>query len=210
MNRDTAVSLLKGRLKRASDTALDTTIISEMQFVQGTVLEGAINLPWFLLSENQTASTTIDEERISLPVGFLREYEEGALWVQNDDGTWKELIKDDYDALANRFTTNGKPRYYALDGEYFRLKPTPDAVYALKIRAYVADSVLSTNIENQWLLYATDLLIAETGFIMASRYLRDEPAAQTFRFEADSARTRLFIFDEARKHANRSYQMGDD
>lgn len=216
MTRDEAVALLKGRLKRVSDTTLDASILAEMKFVQSQLLEGADVLPWFLLSQNLSAVTVVDEERIIVPgTGsrpFLREFEEGALWVQDsENNTWNELQKDDYDALFNRFKDeSGIPRAYALDGEYFRLLPTPDAVYNLRVKAYLRDTALDSNIENNWLKYAADLVIAETGAIIATNYLRDAEIAAKFLADIPVARNRLMVFDEARKHANRSYQMGDD
>lgn len=214
MTRDEAIALIKGRLKRVTDTTLDASIIAEMQFVQSQTLEGAAILPWFLLSENLSINTVADEERVSVPASagrpFLREFEEGALWLQDTEGTWHELKKDDYDALANALTGTGQPTAYALDGQYFRLKKTPDAVYPLRVKAYLRDLALTSNIENGWLTYAADLLIAETSLIMASKYLRDVDSVPGIVADITMARNRLLVFDEARKQANRSYQMGDD
>lgn len=211
MDRDTTVSLLKSRLKRTGDSAIAAQIITEMQFVQETILEGGVTLPFFLMSENLTASTEANEERIVLPAGFLREHEEGALWLYDTTNSkWSELKKEDYDAALLRYgNTTGQPKMYSLDGKYFRLKPTPDKIYTLRIRCFLADNVLSSNIENDWLKYANDWFIGETGYIMASKYLKDSKLANEFMVEAAKAKTRVFITDEARKHANRDYVMGD-
>jgi len=222
MTRDEAVALLKTRLKRTADTAIDAVIVAEMQFAQYTILEGGITLPWFLLSEHLRAVTVVNEQRLVLPDTswqtpgrtFLREYEEGALWVyqgeDEPDLPWLELKKDDYDSLQNAYPGTGLPRYYTVDDGYFYLFPTPDAEYQMRIRAYMREQPLSTNIENKWLKYAADWLIAETGALVAAHYLRDERTAQQMLAQSQLASKRVFLSNEARAHANRDYAMGDD
>lgn len=219
MTRDEFITLLKQRCRREADTTLDARIISEMQYVQKYILEGGVTLPWFLLSDNVSLATVIDEERVAVPVNvdavtgkdFLREHEESALWYYDTVGAkWVELLKDDYDVLLAKYPSGtGTPVYYALDGDYFRLKPTPDAVLTLRIRCYLRASLLTTNIENSWLKWAGDLMMAEVGVRIAADHLRDTALAQSFASQITTARTRLFIIDEARKHANRDYEMGD-
>lgn len=207
MDRDAAVTLLANRLQRSD---LTSRIITEMQFVQENKLEGAEFLPWFLLSENLTEVTVANEERVAVPATFLREYEAGALWVYDTASVkWLELKKDDYDFLANKFPTEVQiPRYYSLDNNYFRLKPVPDIVYTLRIKCYLRDSILSTNIENNWLKNASDWLIAEVGAIMAGQHLRNKKLSEEFKAEATKAKTRVYVTHEARMHANRDYTMG--
>ena len=209
MDRDSAVTILENRLQR-SDTETTSRIITEMQFVQETLLEGAAFLPWFLLSENLTESTIAGEERVQVPNNFLREYEGGALWVYDTAGVkWLELKKDSYDYILNEFPTETEiPQKYALDNDYFRLKPTPDIVYTLRIKCYLRAAVLSTNIENNWLKNASDWLIAEVGAIMAKQHLRNKKLADEFKADAIIAKQRVYIAHEAREHANRDYTMG--
>jgi len=219
MTRDDLVTLMKQRFRREADTTLDARIISEMIFQQATLLEGGVTLPWFLLSENLTATTTIGDERLPIPKNvdlvtgkdFLREYEEGALWIYDaSSGKWKALIKEDYDNLLETYPSGtDTPKYYSLDGEYFRLKPTPDAEYTVRIKCYLRAASLSTNVENAWLKYAADLMMGEVGTVIAARHLRDPAMKAEFEMEASKARARMFLSDEARKHANRNYVRGD-
>lgn len=220
MLRDDFVTLLKQRCNRENDTTLDAKILAEMPFIQETSLEGGVILPWFLLSENLSASTTINEERVQVPTdvdgvtgkSFLREYEDGALWyLEATSGKWVELIKDTYDAMVQAYPDGtGTPKYYALDGEYFRLKPVPDAVLSLRIKCYLRAAKLTTNIENVWLKYASDLFMGEVGANIAGRYLRDPELKAEFAAEADRARARIFVFNEARINANWDYSRGGD
>lgn len=210
MLRDEIVAIIKARVFRPGDTSLDAKIVTEMRLVQEQLLENAVVLPWFLLSEFQTISTTIDEERLPLPTNFLREHEECSLWINNPDlDKFVPLTKDDYDTLLNTYPTAALPVAYALDGKYFRLKPTPDAVYTIKQRVYVRATSLATNIENDWLLYAADLMIGEVGQVIARNYLDNAPLADKFLIDIEKARARLALVEEARLHANRSYTMGD-
>lgn len=219
MTRDEAVTLIKGRLKKLQTTDYDSAIVLEMQHAQAQILEQNAELPWFLLSEYMSYNTQPGEERIPLPVDpndttrvFLREYEEGALFREETDGRLTLLNKSDYDTLVEKYpsSTQGIPVEYCLQGPYFRVRPIPDAVYPLKVKVYLRDSKLTANIENRWLKWAADWLINETIYIMATQYLRDATVAQVARTAADTARIRTMVFDEARKHANYNYQMGDD
>ena len=211
MTRDQVVAIIKARLLRADDSTVDTKIVTEMQYVQEQLLENALVLPWFLLSEFQTIDTSADEERLPLPTGFLREHEECSLWIYDStEEEWLPLERDDYEVLANTHKEPGQPEAYALDGMYFRLKPTPNETYTLRTRFYIRDTALTSNVENKWLLYASDLMVAETGFIMASTYLKDNDLASKFQADIGRARDRLNLVNEARAHTNRNYMMGDN
>ena len=217
MDRDTAITLIKARMKRAGDTNLDELIVAEMQLVQSTDLEGGPNLPWFLLSENLSAATTADEERVHVPINveftgndFIREFEEGALWLyNNDEGKYELLPKDDYDIILAKYPGGGKPKKYSLNGDYFRFRPLPDVAYTLRMKCYLRDRTLSTNIENDWLKWAPDLMIAKVGAKIARYHLRDEKVADMLDNEATTAASRLLVQDTARKQANLELTMGD-
>lgn len=223
MTRDEAITLVLSRSQRSGDTSLQTSCELEMKAVIEQTLEGAATLPWFLLSEFLTVTTAIGEERILLPqnVGgvtgrdFLREHETCSLWVMPEGGTkWKELIKDDYDALYNTYgggtDSYGEPSHYSLDNDYFYLKPTPDKEYQLRIRVYLRDTPLTSNIENRWLKNAADVVIAETGIVIAGNYIQNPEIEARFQRDLAKANDRLWRFHEAREHANRSYSMGDE
>lgn len=219
MTRDEIVLLIKQRARRDADATLDARIVTELKYAQNVILEGGLTLPWFLLSDNVPLTTVIDDERVSIPTNvdsvtgkdFLREHEESALWYYDTTNVkWVELIKDDYDSLLNKYPSGtGTPKYYSLDGYYFRLKPTPNAILTLRLRCFLREPVLLSNIENAWTKYAPDLLVGEAGARIAATHLRDTVLQADFEREAQRARQRLFLVDEARKHANREMEMGD-
>lgn len=219
MTRDEAVALIKARVQRSGDSTLaDADIVTEMQYIQKYVLEGGDFLPWFLITDYTDASfvTVADTEAVAVPTGFLREVEDGALWIDNASSDaanpWTELDKDSYDALraSPLYDGTGKPRKYALVSTSFYLKATPNDAYLLRLMAYFRDTVLTTNVENNWLAYAADWIINETGILVATNYIRDDVMAATFAAQAARAKKRVTTENEARMHANRNYRRGDD
>ena len=198
MLRDAAVDLLLQRLgQRTGQTSLRDKIIAELAFVQEVTLEGAPELPWFLLTESATTTTTIGEERVQLPGDFLQEWDDSALVRIQDDGSEKVLIRDDWDVVKYSVTGSGPPTHYDLVGDYYLLRPVPDKSYTLKMRYYARALPLSgtygdaNNIENLWLKWASDWLIAETGALIAEQYLQSPGMAARFKEDALRARARV-------------------
>lgn len=209
MIRSEAVALIAARLGNRTD--LNNSIITEMKLMQSTLEAGEFT-PWFLLTEFSTITGSPGEERIPVPADFILEYEHGTLWIYDASDTadpWKELTKDDYDALKAAKTGSTRPTSYALVGQNFRVLPVPDAAYTYKMIYYANAQALSSDIENAWLKYAADWLITETGAKMAP-YLGMGEAAATFRADALIAKNRVLKLHEAREHANREYKRGDD
>lgn len=221
MQRSEAVDLCARRL--GYRTNKNDEIAVEMQLAQQRLEQGVIVAneeqqvftfhPYFLLSELESKLTTIGEERIPVPDAFLKEAEPDALWRYNAAATeatevWTVLCKDDLDHLRKRYSGSGQPAAYALTGRYFRLLPTPDKEYVIRMLYYKADTVLNApSVENKWLNYAHLLLCAETVKNMAPS-LRDtfpmQWAQATYKEEA----LRLWMQSEDRTHTNRRYVMG--
>lgn len=200
MLRDSAIDLLMGRLGQRRDDSSNTMknlILKEMVFVQENILEGNGELPWFLLSEKAEAVTVKGEERVALPADFLLEYEDSALVRVLGNGNEKVLIRDDWDLIKYKVLGEGAPTHYDIVGEYYLLRPVPDDVYTLRMRYYQRDASLdgtygdSNNIENKWLKYASDWLIAETGVIIAAQQLQSTEMASMFAQQAHAAKRRV-------------------
>lgn len=209
MLRSEAVALIAARLGNRTD--LNNSIITEMKLMQST-LEAGEFIPWFLLTEFSEILGSAGEERIPLPTDFICEYEHGTLWIYDANDTedpWKELTKDDYDALKAAKTGSARPTHYALVGLNFRVLPVPNAAYTYKMIYYANAQELSSDIENAWLKYAADWLITETGAKIAP-YLAMGEAAASFKTDALIAKNRVFKLHEARQHANREYKRGDE
>jgi len=213
MLRDAAITLLEGRL--GNRTNLRATIILEMQQAQQTALErNGIFYPWFLEIETLTTigTTTKDIEFLALPADWLAEIEEQSMWIFDSgaDEPYVELKKGAYDVALQRFPEAAQPKRYMLNKNNILFKPTPDKGYVIQTRYFATDQVLSTNSENDWLKYASDWLIAETGIIIARDHIQNDPMAQRFIAAATRARDRVFIENEARQHVGRVYSMRED
>lgn len=213
MLRNEAVARVQRGLGFRTD--LVDVIIEELgdaqRLLEGGILtpSGGTFLPWFLQTEVSSTTEIVDEVRVPLPEDFLRECEEDALWLQQSDGTWKALWKDDLDWLRREYPGTGAPVGYALDGGYFRLFPKPDAMYVISMMYYAADVPITSGADmtNKWLTNAPFLLIAEAGKSVAAD-TRSTAALQRFSEKATLEARRLFISNEAREHENRRYVMG--
>lgn len=214
MLRDAAVSLIASRMGQRTD--LNDAIILEMGLVITTKLEeNAVITPWFLLTESATSALTIDEERLAVPDDFIVEDEENPIFVlDTESNKYLPLKKIGYDEMVWKYkdSENTIPSVYAITGLYFTLRPLPNAAYAVKLRYYGKDPVLVSdgNVENRWLKYAPDLVIAATCAAVARGQIHDVPLAESFNGEIAGAWTRLKILNEARQHANRRYEMGEE
>lgn len=206
MTRDEAVALVRQGL--GFKTAMDATIVSNMKAAQ-TTLELGPTKPWFLLSEDATYTTVAGESRVPVPVDFLEEYEEGALYYAPPGEDAEALVKDVVDQLKRVYksTQQAAPEAYALSGNYFLIYPQPDQAYALQMKYYQKGVVLNSNIENEWLKWAPDILIGMAGSRVAAG-LRDWKAKDTFDSQAQGALLLLQNQNEARKHANLDMQIG--
>ena len=195
MTRDEAVALMKQRMGNNNDTSLDALIVTEMQFVQSTLLEQAPELPWFLYGSQDVVEST---EEITAPTGYLREFAGTPLQVYNGNKFVKFSKGDQVSLDAYDFnTTYAYPVAYAneeLNVNEVNLRVfgwDGSSNYTVRWNGYYADTALSTNVENKWLKFAPDLLIAETGVIISSQYNSFMQFAQIFADQKNKALARL-------------------
>ncbi len=199
MLRDAAVDLLMKRLGNRNDTALKDTIISEMVFVQDFVLEGAFPLPWFLVTKDASLVTVASTETVALPTDYLAAWEDGGLARVDASGDEIRMLREDYDILRKEKTGEGTPDYFDILNETLYLRLVPNSVISLVLWYYAKGVSFSgsygdaNNIENNWLKYAADLVLAETGAIMAANHLQAPKMVVAFEKQAFIARNRLLI-----------------
>lgn len=210
MMRDDAVTRMRRYL--GFNPRLDTAILVDALKDAQQELENRPELPWFLITEVATISTTQGESRVALPADFIREYEQEALYIyDSSEGKWTPLEKRDADQLRKKFKDDSdsedEPKFYALDGSYYRLYPVPDAVYTLKSVYYAQDTVLDSDVENNWLKFAPNLMIGLAGMFV-TKGTRDQQAKMEFQELAQLGGSQLDREMEARDTANRRYVMG--
>lgn len=212
MLRAVAVAQIQRLLGMRSD--LEAEIILELQNAQ-VDLESEPTLPWFLVSEVSSTTTTADEGRVPLPTDFIREAEEedggGLYWFDStadEDEQWRQLEKATLNEIRAAYqSSTGEPEAYAIDDEYFRLGPIPDDTYTLKMVFYQKDDTLNTNIENKWLAKAPELIVGVAGRKIAEA-IRDAGALQIFANMEARGRKRLLDYATARQEEGRTRQMG--
>ena len=214
MTRDEAVALIQQQM--AFRTTLATEIVTNLQAAQ-VLLEQEPVKPWFLIAEDSYIRTEADEERVPVPDDFLEEVDEAVLRYVPDDLTEEaevDLVKDEYDVLRKNYAdsdtgtiSTGPPEAYCLLGNYFRIFPTPDDDYLIRMIYYKQDDLLTSNIENGGLKYAPFLLLGRAGQMIETP-VRDPTAhAEFVRWEAQG-RAVLTNKAVAREMAGRSMQVG--
>jgi hypothetical protein len=214
MTRDEAVAEMHRQLGFRSDQT--DNLVGYLKLAQ-TQLELEPELPWFLVSETLSTTTTADEPRIGVPSNMLEELDTSALFYVpssgDDAGKNLAIVKDEYDVLVNQYLDfdyedeEAYPRNYAIRGDYFILFPTPDAAYTVKINIYAQDTVLTSNIENRWLKYAP-LLIMGKALQLSATGLRDQVAQATGKDWERQGRLALVARTNSRELANTELQIG--
>lgn len=184
---------------------------SELDYVQEYVLEGNVWAPWFLVTEQAAAPLTAGERRLPYPEDFLSELEESALWLELAGGGTLELVKGEYDVLARKYPITGQPLRYSTQGEYFHFFPTPNLEYTVFMRYYGRDEKITLDTgKSKWLKYCSDVVIAELGFILAGKHIKDANLAAAFQQEAQVAWKRLYDRHISLQEINQVRTMGGE
>lgn len=200
MLRDAAVDLMLNRLGlRQGQTNLRDHAIAEMVLAQTNELEGSAWLPWFLLGSEQAITFTASVPTQSFGTGWLAPWEDWHPYWIDSDGAKHFLVREDCDVALKEYTSSGSPKVYDFVGDgQVQVFPTPDQNYQVYWRSYERATDISgaygdaNNIENGWLKWAADLLIAKAGIAMAEQYLQSAQMAQLFKGQAQVAEARLY------------------
>lgn len=210
MDRDNAVIRVQQAL--SFKTTLSAQIVLALQDSQIELEQDAF-LPWFLQTDIVDLATINGTETVTLPPGFLREVEDDALYyfdgTANVDERFTVLGKSDTEFLRGLHPGEGKPKMYALEPTFFRIFPTPDAIYVLKLMYYKAALPLTSNIENKWLLYAHELMIGE-AIMKIAQPINDASAEKKGEQMSARGRARLITGTEARTQENNRPVMGGE
>jgi hypothetical protein len=222
MLRDAAVDILMKRLGNQQNPALRQDIINEMVIAQETVLEGDIFHPWFLVSEEASNSTIVGDERVLLPDNFIALWEEAGLYRYdaNLDDPYVEMDREDWSLIKKELNYSDTPTHWDIGGVYLLMRPLADAVYPLRFwyigrepslaGTYGATAGTDGNIENNWLKYAADWLLGETGIVIGEQYLTYKPErVKTFRDQVARGRNRLMSLNVEMEEALKRRVMGE-
>lgn len=190
MDRNTAIAEIKRGV--GYRPTQEPTIISALQQAQRT-LETGRTLPDWLLVRDADIVVTADDPEFALPDDFLRLHEDYDLYYLNSPGNARVFLprkgsKEAYlayisdgseDAVADTSTSH-YPKVWVQQGKttgYFY--PTPTTSFTAKLTYYKRAALLDSNIENEWLEHAPDMLIGLAG-IQVAGVLRDKDAMAQF------------------------------
>ena len=215
MLRSAAVSRIQQELGFRSDKSAE--IITALQDTQVELERDVTMTPWWLNSGVVTiGTTTAATQTIATPTGFLREKEDSPIYYNNTgaDATgerWVELRKESLQWLRDEYQdSTGAPEAYYLAEVLIFLFPIPDlSTYVIKGEYIKADTTLATDVENDWLLYAHELMIGIAGQKLA-RPFRDKEALKAFADMETRGRLRVIRENAARETSNTRLAMGGE
>lgn len=191
MLRDVAVTRIQDGLGFRSD--LSDKIILRMQESQRD-LERGKTLPRFLLVEDATLSLVANTNLITLPTDFLRRADQSITYTNTllspsvRTVPWRSF--DEANSQWGDADASG-PQAAVLRAATIRIFPTADRDYSLVWSYYKKAEVLTSNLENEWLANAPELLIGDAGMRMA-KDLRNQTAVALFKDMYSQARQTWF------------------
>lgn len=205
------VTLIAGRIGNRTD--LGTTILAEMIAAQ-RVLEKSPPYPWWLATVWSAGISAASTSLTSL--GFI-EFVEDSLFVLGPTGGTaysppRPLSGSHYAHAVQAVLERGLIKNYTLVGDTAYWNPSPDLAYDIKGIMYTKDTVLvNTSSSNLWTNQGDDLLMAYTGFEVASS-LRDMGAMERFAGSKQVARARMSSENTSRLESMRQAMIaaGED
>lgn len=208
MTFDQIVGLLTARFGNRPGMA--EKIEAEMVYAQREVIEGEDEFkPWFLLQGDfDDIAFSTNDEYVTLPSDFIAIADDGAVYVENTDGTISRetLYEYTYDKLRSRgWDENtdtmkvGTPEAYARVNDRLYLSPIPNYSGNVKLRMYATQELLTSKSPETHpiLRHASDWLIGIVGAQLAENFHDDDKLKI---FEARASRARLRVFDKSLEH----------
>ncbi len=212
MPRDQLLKLIENRLGGRSD--LRSEIILELQLAQERLELGPV-FPWFLETLKETLVNTSGAlDTVALPSDFIVEVKEDLVQYLDSTGSWLTLDKADWgDTKKADLRDYSAPSFYSIVGTDIKLSPAPTEVFTFRVRYYAKQTTLSSDISNGWTTSAPEVLLSQTGVMVAGGIMDDKTKG---RFESSLiiAMNEMWAFDEAKKFQamdlKMQYDTGED
>lgn len=178
----------------------------QIEYLKEFKLEDDPNFtPYFLLEPLEDLAFSAGVASYNLPTGFIKEYEYGFAWQDNET---VELIKESYD-FNQRFhktadesiATAATPTRYSIVGSKMHLYPVPNASGVIRIQYYKKTGRLKGDNTNPWVTDGADWLLNELGALVAEEIQHNDLAVLMGR-RAQTARLRLMGKTEERHSMN--------
>jgi len=139
-------------------------------------------------------SSAIASNVLAVPSGFMQ-----MKWAYVDGSPTSPLQQVSLEYLYSKYPTrssDGKPRYFAREGENFVFGPCPDSTYTIKGVYYKKLTVLSDANTTNWLITDAPDLILFASLSEAKAFLMDDPRIQLW--EAKYANSKSMIEQQDR------------
>lgn len=219
MNRTAAIALMSARLGFKTDAS--AALISRLTNTQNMLENGGIfildpgggtgfntPLPWFLREEDTTLAVLNGVRTTALPTGFIAEVDGiPPHFFPPNLSRLRYLEKGPPTALGGVYFTPGAPRAYEVRASTIYWWPVPDANYTLTWSFMKGQPTLDTDIENEWLRLAPNLIIGHAGEEYALD-LRDFEAAKHFAKMKYEGAKQLMVLNTRKAMQNRRTAIG--
>lgn len=221
MTKTEIIAAVLGRVHRTADTVLQAACATEILVVQDKLELGVVTgqgafIPWFLFYDKNDLSYTANTEAVAVPNDFIQEYEElhgGVLFYYDasSDDQWVPLVREAYAVIKGRYAELAEfPRFYDIINNNIYYRPRPNANGTFRLFYYRRQDRLDTVSSNPWTNNAAELMINELGYVIATQYIRDKAAAETFANQAAKEARRLYVSHISKLEAGRQRSRGDD
>jgi len=156
----------------AAGNAYEDFIVDALQEAQRD-LEAGHTLPRFLVKEDQTLALNAGTHTVALPADFIREDDDALPHFTQAPDSRVNFIERKYytDALKANLVTPSQvttfPKVYVIRQSVIDFITTADKNYTILWNYYAKDQILSSNIQNLWLLNAPEWLLGEAGMRLA-------------------------------------------
>jgi hypothetical protein len=125
------------------------------------------------------ANASFDASYGAVPADFL-EVKSLKLTSTNPITPMTYLSIDALDNEIAKYTANGRPKFFGVVGDQFRIVPTPDANYTTELIYYAKLTKLSSSVASNWLLTANPDIYLYGALLQAAPYLQDDARIQTW------------------------------
>jgi len=125
------------------------------------------------------ANASFDSEYGTVPADFL-ETKSLKLTSTNPIKPLEFLTMDDMDQARSQYTASGKPRFFTVVGNQFRIAPTPDSTYTAELIYFAKLTKLSNSVASNWLLASSPDIYLYGALLQAAPYLQDDARIQTW------------------------------
>lgn len=106
------------------------------------------------------------------------------------------MTVDALDAESTKFTASGRPKFFGVVGQQFRLVPVPDSNYATELTYYAKLSKLSASVATNFILESSPDAYLYGSLLQAAPYLQDDARISVWATLYERALTDLQVADD--------------